>query len=225
MAESIKKLVVFDLDDTLFKEREYESSGFRYVAGELAQRYNVTESSLIDIMFADGIMHPFDRLYDYLDKAVSIDEMIHLYRNHFPKLTLPPDTIKCLNRLKQEAILLGIITDGRHVAQWSKIESLGLTEYIDSSNIIVSEDVGGDKTTLTPWHRMCSLTTGVEERWYVGDNIMKDFVMPNKLGWTTVMLADDGNNVHSQNVIVTDEYRPHYTIESLDRLPGLVIGR
>lgn len=35
---------------------------------------------------------------------------------------------------------------------------------------------------------------------YVGDNLKKDFIAPNALGWQTVCLKDDGRNIHRQRV-------------------------
>ena len=58
---------------------------------------------------------------------------------------------------------------------------------------------------------------------YVGDNPMKDFLWPNRLGWVTIQLIDDGRNVHSQQVsLPSDDYRPQYRIKSLDQLSALL---
>lgn len=33
---------------------------------------------------------------------------------------------------------------------------------------------------------------------YVGDNVKKDFITPNALGWKTICIKDDGRNIHSK---------------------------
>ena len=54
---------------------------------------------------------------------------------------------------------------------------------------------------------------------YVGDNLKKDFVTPNKLGWHTICLKDtQGLIVHSQDVLVADEFSPKYVIEKFSEL-------
>ncbi len=34
---------------------------------------------------------------------------------------------------------------------------------------------------------------------YVGDNLSKDFVAPNQLGWDSICLIDHGNNIFKQD--------------------------
>lgn len=51
---------------------------------------------------------------------------------------------------------------------------------------------------------------------YVGDNLKKDFIAPNALGWLTVCLKDDGRNIHKQEVEDLEEgMRPKRWIEGL----------
>ena len=51
---------------------------------------------------------------------------------------------------------------------------------------------------------------------YVGDNLKKDFIAPNALGWQTVCLKDDGRNIHRQEVEdLEEEMRPKRWIEGL----------
>ena len=51
---------------------------------------------------------------------------------------------------------------------------------------------------------------------YVGDNLKKDFIAPNMLGWLTVCLKDDGRNIHRQEVEDLEEgMRPKRWIEGL----------
>lgn len=57
---------------------------------------------------------------------------------------------------------------------------------------------------------------------YVGDNIKKDFVTPNQLGWLTVCLANQGENIHSQSIDVLPNYMPQITIQNIKQLPALV---
>ena len=54
---------------------------------------------------------------------------------------------------------------------------------------------------------------------YVGDNVKKDFITPNALGWKTICLKDDGRNIHKQDFTLTPEQAlPKKTILSLKEL-------
>jgi len=35
-----------------------------------------------------------------------------------------------------------------------------------------------------------------KEFWFIGDNTSKDFIVPEKLGWRTICLANCGDNIH-----------------------------
>lgn len=218
-------LVAFDLDDTLYKERDYVRSGYLYVARRLSDRLGVSHGRLEDLVLSgDDRRHPFDLLYDELDHLVTVDEMVGMYRDHMPDLSLPEESRRCLEALKGAGVTLALITDGRHDGQWNKIRALGLQRYFEENLISVSADVGADKNDPAPWVRMENLTPWCESRWYVGDNPRKDFYHPRARGWNTVMLRDDGTNVRSQDVVLPAGYMAGVTIGSLSELPCLIFS-
>ena len=58
---------------------------------------------------------------------------------------------------------------------------------------------------------------------YVGDNLKKDFVGANALGWQTVCLLDDGRNIHKQEFEkYGEEYQPKVKINTLLELVNLI---
>lgn len=217
-------LIAFDLDDTLYKECDYVMSGYMYVAGTLARRLRVPPEMLVEVMTGgdSDSRHPFDRLHDYLDGAVSVDSMVAMYREHQPVLTLPDATRECLDRLSDAGYTLALITDGRHMGQWNKIQALGLTHWFKPRLISVSADIGADKTSPLPWQRMEQLTPQCTGRWYIGDNPRKDFRHPRAMGWRTVMLVDDGRNIKPQNVPLPADYQAEHTVTSLLELPAII---
>ena len=54
------------------------------------------------------------------------------------------------------------------------------------------------------------------------NNFNKDFVAPNKLGWSTIGLLDDGRNIHKQNHNLSSEYLPKYFVKSLDDIIKII---
>ena len=59
--------------------------------------------------------------------------------------------------------------------------------------------------------------------YYIGDNVKKDFITPNKLGWKTIGMRDvDSVNIHSQKIVVPKEYHPQIWIDSIAGLNYLL---
>ena len=57
---------------------------------------------------------------------------------------------------------------------------------------------------------------------YVGDNPVKDFLAPNKLGWMTVCLLDNGQNIHLQDFTLSVEFLPQRKIKDITELIDLL---
>ncbi|MCM1142897.1 MAG: HAD hydrolase-like protein [Muribaculum sp.] len=227
----ISTLVAFDLDDTIYKERDFVVSGYRAVARELAAASNAFDYNEMVHVMATAPLNPFDSLEEYLtnrsvqqsfDHAYDIAWMVATYRSHFPEIEAK-EAVKVLGDLLGEGYRIAMITDGRTVTQSNKIKALGLDRIVSEENISISETVGGEKFTPLPFERMMRINPDIERFVYVGDNPMKDFVWPNRLGWVTVQLMDNGRNVHSQNITVpSDDYHAQYRIDTLARLPQLL---
>ncbi len=224
-------LVAFDLDDTIYKERDFVISGYRAVAREIASidsAFNYDE--MVHVM-ANAPLNPFDSLKEYLlnrsiQQSITVDydipHMVATYRNHYPDIKAD-DALDVIQNLKDEGYRIGLITDGRAITQTNKIKALGLDRIIAPDNISISELVGGEKYTPVAFERMMKQNAVIDRFVYVGDNPMKDFLWPNRLGWVTIQLIDDGRNVHSQQVsLPSNDYRPQYKIKSLDELPALL---
>ena len=182
-------------------------------------------------VMAHAPLNPFDSLAEYLlnrsiqqslNHNYDIPWMVATYRNHFPDISAD-NAVDVIEQLSEAGYKIGLITDGRTVTQTNKIKALGLDRLIPADNISISETIGGEKYTPLPFERMMKLNPDVRHFIYVGDNPMKDFLWPNRLGWTTIQLIDNGRNVHSQQVsLPSDDYRPQYRIKSLKALPALL---
>lgn len=213
-----KCVIVFDLDDTLYKERDYVRSGRRAVARFVAAATGLGADALMDIMEACGPTGPgaFDRLLDHIGKeapaakGIGIAEILQVYRNHIPEIRLTPEAESLLTKLKEAGHHLALITDGRSTTQRLKFEALGLNRFFKPEAVFISEETGGDKTSPAGFEAVERLYPGVARRTYIGDNPAKDFMHPRRMGWNTVMLADSaGANVFSQNIgRIPAEYRP-----------------
>lgn len=58
---------------------------------------------------------------------------------------------------------------------------------------------------------------------YIGDNISKDFIAPNTLGWITIGLLPSGQNIHRhQPESFNTEYHPDFWVNSLQDLVPII---
>lgn len=214
---SATPVVLFDLDDTLYYERDYQRSGWRAVAEEAGRR------GLIDAEAAYRMMcqapDAFDALHDAFP-SYSVADMLTVYRGHMPAISLRPTAREVMSRLRAEGMPLGIITDGRSAGQRNKISALGLDAVVDY--IGISEEIGADKYSALPFELPMRQFGENRPYVYVGDNPAKDFLIPGAMGWHTVMLAEGkaGSNVHPQNLDEwPDDCLPEFIIEDLQELP------
>lgn len=177
------KAVVFDLDDTLYNEKEYVKSGycavslmlpqFKDAEAKLWKAFEEKKSAIDVLLIAEGV---------YTEELKQ--KCLEAYRFHQPDIHLNKGAAEILANLREQGYLIGIITDGRPEGQWAKIKALGLDEYVD--HIIVTDELGGVEYRK-PNEKAFELMKeqlGVEfsEMCYVGDNISKDFIASQKLG-------------------------------------------
>ncbi len=231
--------VVFDLDDTLFPEREYAFSGFRTVATAFAAELDNPEETLADLRRLFDSQHR-PRVFDALlmerfgkaDHAL-VARMICVFREHPPAIVPYADVDSALTRLR-ERCKLGLITDGRASAQWAKIDALRLKPRFDC--IIVTDDLRPDAKFMPPSgaapgsyakpHPLAfeeiarQLGTPPGACAYVADNVTKDFVAPNSLGWLSVKIMRP-DAVYG-DAVCAENGAPKHTIKTLDELDAIL---
>lgn len=206
-------VIVFDLDDTLYPEMEFVRSAYRAIA----RRYG--RGLLPAMLSAANPREAFD------STGLPAAEVIGLYRNHVPDIRLPWMSLYVLSRLARAGHTLGLVTDGRSITQRHKIEALELARFISPDLIMISEEVGEEKTSGRAFRSIMNRTEDGGPYVYVGDNPAKDFIAPNRLGWTTIGFRRGGNGENITQADPADfpeENRPSIEIENLGELLGLV---
>lgn len=226
------KIVCFDLDDTLYKEIDFLKSAYQEIAGYAAgQCTGCSDSVTILALKAynrmldaySGGQNAFEELNKFLGIRLPASDYLQIYRNHKPKVELSEDAVRTLNCLKEQGVHIGVITDGRSVQQRNKVEALGLGRWIEQEDIVISEEFGSEKPNLANYTFFMKHYPQYHDFTYVGDNLKKDFIAPNRLGWHTVCLKDDGRNIHRQQVEIAErEALPKVWIDSLYELAGSI---
>lgn len=214
------KIVVFDLDDTLYKEIDFLKSAYRYIAGVMSNE-SVSEDKIFQLLwntYKEG-GNAFQKVVEkYGSLTFSVDWMLNTYRQHKPHISLGKDIAMFLKRLNDDGVILGIISDGRFGQQMNKIDALGLKKYIGEDDIIINTDADHVKPDMRSFKHFMDKYGDDCAYWYVGDNTSKDFIAPNCLGWTTVCLLDDGRNIHKQNFLVETWALPDIKVKKMSEL-------
>lgn len=181
------KAIVFDMDDTLYGEKEYVRSGYRKIAQLIPQVENAAEK--LWKLFEEK-KPAIDELFEQegLDSEELKKECLRAYRYQEPDIQFYAGVEQMLKDLRKEGYLLGVITDGRPEGQRAKIKALGLEKLVD--HIVVTDEFGGieyRKPNPIAFKTMKEkLDVEYSQMCYIGDNIKKDFIAPQQLGMKSI---------------------------------------
>jgi len=219
------RALVFDLDDTLYVERDFLMSGYRAVARHLAETKNCSLEAALSIMVNAFEQHGrhsvFPTLMDRFPEAsLSISELIDVYRQHKPAIQLLPGYAELLRKLGRH-FRMGVITDGLPVVQERKVHALGLRSFMDK--IIYTWEYGSEKQKPHPFSFSLMLEClRVEPRsaLYIGDNPEKDCRGAHGVGMKFVQVQCRGTHLDSPGMAGED--KPEFAIETLFQLPQIL---
>lgn len=195
MRNNANLLVAFDLDDTLYKERDYWYSGVNCVVDSI-HSLGLAQEQPRFAQVPDQAPNAtvFDQLLKHYKLPTTLlDSLIWIYRLHEPKIELSFGARSLIDWCRAENHQVVLISDGRSITQRRKIAALGL----DGIRCFISEEVGAQKPSEVSF-LAASLEFKPSECLYIADNVTKDFQAPEELGWRTVGLKDDGRNIHPQ---------------------------
>ncbi|MCE5278418.1 MAG: HAD family hydrolase [Planctomycetaceae bacterium] len=196
---------VFDLDDTLYAERDYVASGYRAVSDYLRDSLSRREDFaawLWQRFLAGKTAKAFDAMSEHFDLKLDAAQLAHLvkiYREHRPIIRPIDGMIELLGSLRNRGVRLAILSDGFLPAQQYKLEVLKLAGLMDA--VIFTESLGRQfwKPSPAAFETLAvKLALPHSSCLYVGDNPAKDFVAPNALGWRTIQFRFDGQ-LHAAN--------------------------
>jgi putative hydrolase of the HAD superfamily len=225
--------VVFDLDDTLYGERDYCRSGFRAVAESVAGLSDAPSAKRIfDCLWkqftAGNRTRTFDAALDELGINYDdqfIQKLIKIYRSHKPKIKLPADSRSVLRQLSGK-YTLALLTDGFLPAQQLKVQALKIENYFKC--IIYTEQLGRQywKSSPAGFEKLMQTLnaksregclTAPQNIAYVADNEEKDFIAPNELGFLTIQITRPAR-IHTS---ISDASAQH-VIRKISQLPSIL---
>lgn len=213
------KVLIFDLDDTLYDELSFVKSGFLAVAKFLNQKKGLETDTIfkemIEILDRDGRGFVFDTLLKnhkiYQKKLVNA--CLKCYRHHEPKLELNADAKRALKRFNQLPIY--ILTDGHKIVQLNKIKSLKLESLVKDFYITNRYGIGNNKPSPYCFWLICKRENVLpSEVVYIADNPYKDFIGLKKDQFQTIRLL----NGRYKDIRLDELHEADMIINSLDEL-------
>ena len=194
-----RSAIVFDIDDTLYLERDYVRSAFKAV-GEWARERFACETfgdhcwSLFQAGTRGNIFNAALSELGLPDDKTTIQEAVASYREHHPRIALLRDADDLLAQLQLEpTAAVAFISDGPLIAQSRKAAALGVSQFSDT--VLLTDRWGRDY-----WKPHPRAFETVERRLslppsqcvYIADNPTKDFRAPQQRGWRTVRVRREG---------------------------------
>jgi len=207
----------FDLDGTLFDDRQYVRAGL-LAAAEVVERERGVDISaeLLSAYFQRGLTEQtFDRVLEECGLSTDlVPELVTAYHANSAPLVPFPDAESTLERLRPEYDL-GVVTGGSNGA--AKLDRLGLGGYVDS--VIVAPARGWSKREPEPFEAvLAELNATPEETAVVGDRPAVDFAQPNRLGLLTVRVR---RGQYATTVADTGT-EPDVVVDSLSAIPDIL---
>lgn len=219
--------IVFDLDDTLYPERDYVLSGFRAVAKWSEINLCIPQEqgyARLYQLYASGVR---SNTFNQWLHLFGVDEglvpaLIQVYRKHEPQICPFPEIPALLAELHQH-YRLGLLTDGYLEVQKRKLAALGLAASFDA--VLFTDELGREhwKPSPKPFREML-LRLGIEapdRAVYVADNPLKDFIGARETGMYTIWVRRAGGE-YDHREPPTEAHCPHDMIQAIAELPRLL---
>jgi putative hydrolase of the HAD superfamily len=219
------EVLVFDLDDTLYLERDFVMSGYQAVAKYLADSnicdFQSAFSCMAGAFSSQGRQMVFATLMeDFPNTSEMVADLIEVYRRHTPAICLFPGYMELLQEFAQR-YRLGIITDGLPAVQERKVRALGLDGIMN--NIIYTWAYGADREKPHPFSfslMLESLRTEPDSALFVGDNPDKDCKGAHQAGMKCVQVQHP--MVNRIRPDLTTQETPEFVVETLLQLPQIL---
>ena len=224
LVDPLPRVIVFDLDDTLYPEADFVQSGHRVIAEQVWKDFNIDiepelrrrfsagqRGDLMSTVLSDLRMINVPK--DYVGKV-----LVPLYRNHMPKIQPYVETVPVLTELRMRGHRLALLTDGWSGVQRRKLNALGLADLFDE--IIFTDELGQDawKPSTKGFERILkAFDVRGEEAMYVSDNPYKDFLATQQLGMHSVRIVRPCTE-YGEVVAPSIKHKPQRTIQQLREL-------
>lgn len=228
--------VLFDLDDTLYPERQFVDGGFHAVARLLAGRSDRADQSEETLAARLWELHGRDgrgRLFDTIAAELGIGDdpdlvaaCVLAYRTHAVRLEPFPGVPELIDGLRSGGVRTGVVSDGYGAVQARKVAGLGaIAARFDV--VVLTDDLGPGhgKPSPTAFRVACRLL-GVDPSAtiYVGNDPRKDFAGARSAGLRTIRVGPLPNEGGAAVIEVRATDDADLAVDSIDALATTLSG-
>jgi putative hydrolase of the HAD superfamily len=221
--------IVFDLDDTLYDRTQPLKNAFlalestKHIDFDLFQKAFQINSEIAFNQFKqnscslkESHIYRIKETLNHFGMQIPDETALNfqsLYEDNQQYIKLDPYIKDILELLQARKIRKYIITNGPGNHQRKKIQTLGLDQYFEPNQIIVSGEVGIAKPTPAIFE-LAENNFDLDKRntWYVGDSYENDVIGANRVGWHTIWYNKDrkkaANNIATHTVLSTEQLKP-----------------
>lgn len=213
---------VFDIDDTLYLERDYVHSGFEAVGRWAAKWLHIDDFAerCWSSFLAGRRRSIFDEVLSEFGKQPTtelLSALVEVYRTHTPSIALAADASEALNAISRTASI-SVVSDGPVASQSRKVDALGLRSL--AAPIVLTGVLGAEFRKPHPRaFEHVEQCRPASIYLYVADNPLKDFAAPKRLGWVTVRVRRPGGLHYA---VENPEITPDHEMGDCSQLPQLL---
>jgi putative hydrolase of the HAD superfamily len=223
------RAVIFDLDDTLYPERDYVCSGFNAVCEWAAKTLRIPAKQgfdeLVELFDCGNRSETFGLWLNRMNIQAPeiIPKLVQIYREHTPVIR-PFEGVPELLSALSSRFQLALLSDGSVERQEKKVTALGLEKYFQA--MVFSDAWGMESWKPNPWiYGVILKQLGRQglESIYVGDNPRKDFRGAKLADLYTIRLRLPGG-LYANEEPPDQSYAPDVEIFSHGQLAELLLN-
>ena len=217
-------VIIFDLDDTLYKEINFIKNGFKAVAKYICKnsKYKTKKiyKEIFDIFKKEGRKKVFNKILKR-KKDLSfykLATLVEIYRHNRYNIKIQKSDLNFIKKLSKTYPLY-IVTDGSPEVQKTKVKKLSLKKYFKKIYYTYAFGKSFGKPSLK-----CFKLIKKKEKadWrkivYIADNPRKDFVNLNKKKAMTIRILKGFN----ENLKFSKNYEAKYFIKKLSDISNII---
>jgi len=228
-----KKVVLFDLDNTLYDYKPVHEKALNEVYKILKKEIKISQKEFLKLfkisraeinreLAGTASSHNrvlyFQRLVEKSHNTIESDVVLKLYNaywdNFLKNMKLKKGVIQTLKKLKQLNIKTAIVSDLTTNIQLRKMSKLGITPFFDV--LVTSEEAGSEKPNPIMFLlALNKLNVLPSEAIMVGDNPINDIEGGNSVGLDTILIANKKSTEFKFN---QDYQKPNYSINEIPEI-------
>ena len=189
------KAVVFDYDNTLADESYWIKNRWKKTNQFVENKYNFFNYSQAfweNYYCNDNIFNIVNKTLNDIDANISVvDDIVNFYKKAIVNEKLFKGSIGCLNYLKKNNYLIGIITNGKKHTHEDRIKKAKLFKYID----VVLYGDEKQKPSIDLFIECANkLNIEIHNMVYIGDDYNNDYLASERAGCIPILFDNKKMN-------------------------------